>query len=359
MNPNPSTAPIDTNGDRDGDGVADNDDAFPDNPNESTDLDNDGIGDHADPDRDGDGVDNAVDAFPNDPNESRDKDGDGTGDHADLDRDGDGVDNSQDAFPDDPTETADLDQDGIGDNSDPDRDGDGIANNDDYFPDDANAFSVPTVTFTSPATLITVGASPIDVTGTIDDPNAVLTLNGVPVTHSNGTFSASIALQEGANTLIARAIDANNHEGTAALSVSLDRTPPYITVDSPTPGSTVLTDRITVTGLVNDIVRGTVSDRAQITVNGIVATVDNRSYQAKDVPLNEGLNTLTLRAVDAVGNVATSSLNVTYTPPQNKRIDILDGNHQQGEILTTLDKPLAYAYWQTDKLLSVKTWSFV
>ncbi len=70
------------------------------------------------------------------------------------------------------------------DNSDSDRDGDGVNNEDDYFPDDPNASSVPTVRITSPATLITVGASPIRVDGTLDDPDAVLTLNGVPISRT-------------------------------------------------------------------------------------------------------------------------------------------------------------------------------
>jgi hypothetical protein len=58
------------------------------------------------PDADSDGVADADDAFPNDPNESVDTDGDGVGDNSD-------------AFPEDPTESADSDGDGIGDNADP------------------------------------------------------------------------------------------------------------------------------------------------------------------------------------------------------------------------------------------------
>ena len=56
--------------DTDGDGVADDDDAFPNDANETTDSDGDGVGDNAD-------------AFPNDANETMDSDGDGVGDNAD------------------------------------------------------------------------------------------------------------------------------------------------------------------------------------------------------------------------------------------------------------------------------------
>ncbi|MEW8408434.1 MAG: PKD domain-containing protein [Candidatus Thiodiazotropha sp.] len=56
-----------TDGDIDGDGVSDDNDSFPDNPNEAYDFDDDGVGDVGDPDRDGDGVVNGVDYYPNDP----------------------------------------------------------------------------------------------------------------------------------------------------------------------------------------------------------------------------------------------------------------------------------------------------
>lgn len=95
--------------DSDGDGVNDDEDAFPEDPDESADSDEDGVGDNAD-------------AFPEDPNETTDSDEDGVGDNAD-------------AFPEDPNETVDTDSDGIGDNREntegwdpnsPDSDGDGL-----------------------------------------------------------------------------------------------------------------------------------------------------------------------------------------------------------------------------------------
>ena len=146
--------------DSDGDGVADADDAFPDDATETKDSDGDGVGDNADAfpddatetkDSDGDGVGDNADAFPDDPNETADSDGDGIGDNADPvdvrnDRDNDGVPDVVDAFPDDATETADSDGDGVGDNADAfpknaaettDSDGDGVGDNADWAPDDA------------------------------------------------------------------------------------------------------------------------------------------------------------------------------------------------------------------------------
>lgn len=56
-------------------------------------------------DTDGDGVADGNDAFPNDPTEWGDRDGDGVGDRGDV-------------FPNDPTETSDTDGDGVGDKAD-------------------------------------------------------------------------------------------------------------------------------------------------------------------------------------------------------------------------------------------------
>jgi hypothetical protein len=92
--------------DSDGDGVADDADAFPNDPSESADSDGDTVGDNAD-------------AFPNNASETLDSDGDGTGDNADV-------------FPNDASETLDSDSDGTGDNAD-------------YAPNDPSVQTAPIV----------------------------------------------------------------------------------------------------------------------------------------------------------------------------------------------------------------------
>jgi len=106
--------------DTDRDGIPDAIDAFPFDPDETVDTDDDGVGDNADSDDDGDGVSDDDDEFPLDPEESADADGDGEGNAADTDDDNDGVPDASDAFPLDPTESRDSDGDGVGDNADPD-----------------------------------------------------------------------------------------------------------------------------------------------------------------------------------------------------------------------------------------------
>jgi len=148
--------------DTDNDGVSDNSDAFPLDPNESIDTDGDGIGNNADTDDDNDGVADTTDNCPLVSNTNQqDIDADGTGDVCDTDNDNDGVPDSSDAFPLNANESADTDNDGIGNNSDNcptlsnisqqdidldgtgnicdnDNDNDGVPDNADAFPLNAN-----------------------------------------------------------------------------------------------------------------------------------------------------------------------------------------------------------------------------
>ena len=77
----PTGAPIVTAPDSDGDGVPDNEDAFPNDPAETTDTDGDGIGNNADTDDDGDTMpDDYETANSLDPLDAADADGDADGD---------------------------------------------------------------------------------------------------------------------------------------------------------------------------------------------------------------------------------------------------------------------------------------
>ncbi|HUH04879.1 MAG TPA: OmpA family protein [Kofleriaceae bacterium] len=124
-------------GDRDGDGIKDDVDMCPDDPEDFDDFeDEDGC---PDPDNDQDGILDEDDQCPNEP---EDKDGfedeDGCPEGNEFDRDGDGILDEDDQCPDDPEDLDGFeDEDGC---PDPDNDGDGILDIDDLCPDDPEDF---------------------------------------------------------------------------------------------------------------------------------------------------------------------------------------------------------------------------
>jgi hypothetical protein len=159
--------------DSDGDQIADDRDAFPNDPKEWLDSDGDKVGDNSDAfptdakewkDSDGDKVGDNSDAFPSDAKEWKDSDGDKVGDNSDafpndpkewLDSDGDKVGDNSDAFPSDAKEWKDSDSDKVGDNSDAfptdakewkDSDSDKVGDNSDAFPSDATRAQADVVT---------------------------------------------------------------------------------------------------------------------------------------------------------------------------------------------------------------------
>jgi len=145
--------------------------------------------------------------------------------------------------------------------------------------------------------------------GTINEPVAAVTVNGAPAALTGARFDAAVSLTEGDNLLTVTATDPAGNAATTIRNIILDTVPPPLTVTTPEPGR--LTNSRTM------LVAGTVDDPgATVTVNGQPATVTGTSWAAS-ASLTEGDNTLTIRAVDAVGNSATRDIAVVVdsVPP--------------------------------------------
>ncbi|MFN7938833.1 MAG: hypothetical protein U0R19_36225 [Bryobacteraceae bacterium] len=205
----------------------------------------------------------------------------------------------------------------------------------------ANAFTIsgPTIVIESPANSSFVNTPSITVSGRTGDPSATVSVNGVNAINTAGRFTVAIPLSEGRNTISAVARTATGATSTTSILMTLDTTPPKVTILSPpAPGLDTSEALFTVTGNVNDIVVGTVNDQeAQVTVNGVTATVRNRSFSAA-VPLTLGLNTLQVTARDRVGNQGTTSITLNRTAATQLRI--LSGNNQSGPIQALLPQPI-------------------
>ena len=78
-----------------------------------------------------------------------------------------------------------------------------------------------TVKITSPTDGTAINASPLTVTGTMSDPTATVTVNGIASSISDNNFQASIDLAEGQNTITAQATDQYSQTATDSVTVTL------------------------------------------------------------------------------------------------------------------------------------------
>jgi hypothetical protein len=132
-----------------------------------------------------------------------------------------------------------------------------------------------TVSITSPTNNSTVIASPVDVTGTVNEDADSVTVNGVLAVLTNGLFTASgVTLSEGSNTLTATATRASDN-ATDSVNVTLDTSAPpppalAVAITSPAHNSVVNTTTLLVNGNVTDD-----ADLVTVKVDGVDAGVDS------------------------------------------------------------------------------------
>jgi hypothetical protein len=87
---------------------------------------------------------------------------------------------------------------------------------------DAQMASWPplTITITSPQAGVSLNTSQVTVTGTVSN-NATVTVNNVPATVSTGTFTSTISLPDGVNTITASAYDEYGQTASHGISVTI------------------------------------------------------------------------------------------------------------------------------------------
>jgi hypothetical protein len=201
----------------------------------------------------------------------------------------------------------------------------------------------PALTITSPGSMDLFSSNTISVTGTVDDPAALIKVNEMPATIKDGVFVAQgVSLREGSNLIAATAINSGGGVSTSSVTVVLDTTPPTVHVDSPADGALLTSPQIMVSGLVNDVVTGTVNAaQVSVVVNGVKAEVANRSFMAAGVLLVPGQNVITAVAKDRAGNVSQSQVRVTLQDVSNQqRVLVVSGDNQLAPVGTSLSNPL-------------------
>jgi RHS repeat-associated protein len=159
----------------------------------------------------------------------------------------------------------------------------------------------PALIVTTPTDNTITNQTNITVSGTVTDASATtLTVNGSTVQiGTNGTFSTSVVLAEGVNSITVVATDAAGNKTTITRKVRRDTQAPVISITSPI--DSLLTNQLNVT------VSGTVKDSTTVTltINGTSVPVGVNGTFSSQLALVEGLNTITVVATDAAGNKTT------------------------------------------------------
>lgn len=171
----------------------------------------------------------------------------------------------------------------------------------------------PVVAINTPVNNSYVGTAGAVVSGTVDDPGvttARLILNGsAPLTIGveDGQFRQSIGLAQGTNTIIVQATDeAGNTSLATPRTVTVDTSKPDVVLTTPTNNLR--------TNAASQLVSGTVNDPSITTValyvNGVLDTIPVApgGTFSKMKSLNNGNNTIEVRATDATANTGSSGV---------------------------------------------------
>lgn len=186
----------------------------------------------------------------------------------------------------------------------------------------------PVVRLTAPANGARQSAATLAVAGTVSDPSAAVTVNGVKaLVAPGGTFSlALLPLVEGPNIISARALDAAGRLGEDRVVAYRDSAAPKISITSPSDGAHVGQPgagaaAVTVTGAVDLTNEPNLASVVVASAAGsVTATVDPDSgaFVAAGVPLvtsSPGTSqTLTATATDTLSQAGSASVSVVFDP---------------------------------------------
>ena len=155
----------------------------------------------------------------------------------------------------------------------------------------------PVPEFTSTATLELKGS-------VVDQTASVVTIQGksAAVPAGGGTYSLTVDLAEGPNTLTVTVKDSAGNTSEAAVSITLDATPPAVKIVSPSADSYTKGQETAVSGTISD------ATATGVTVNGITAAVSGGSFSVSSLPLVEGQNSIKTVATDSAGNTASDEV---------------------------------------------------
>lgn len=204
-------------------------------------------------------------------------------------------------------------------------------------------YAVPLeISITNPANNQVFNQPSLNLSGTAGFNVSEVRVNSVLANLNSGSWDVNIPIREGSQIITAVASNSQGQIGTASLQIVKDTVAPTVTIISATEGQTYNHPTINVVGMVNDLLVGTVNQaQASVYVNGIQASVSNRSFVVTGVNLYPGINTLNAIATDHAGNVGSSSVSINYQANNNvARIQSISGDLQSAVIGNQLPMPI-------------------
>jgi hypothetical protein len=189
-------------------------------------------------------------------------------------------------------------------------------------PPDATAPSIVMTSPTSGAAFAT-SSQTVTVAGTANDNVGVSSVTwfndrgGSGAASGTTSWSASVPLQLGTNNLIVSARDAGGNTSAVTLTVSYavaDTTAPSVAITSPTESpSYTVTNVASVSGTAADA--GGVAQVSWSSSTGASGIASGTAAWSATVPLQLGINTITINARDNAGNTGSSSTMIVYLVP--------------------------------------------
>jgi uncharacterized protein YfaP (DUF2135 family) len=158
----------------------------------------------------------------------------------------------------------------------------------------------PEILITEPIDGAILNQQNIVVSGTTEK-DAEVTVNGIltPV-NVDGSFKQNITLVEGKNTITVVAKDEAGNISTKSLNITLDTTPPLLSITSPSEKFVTNQNLIQISGVTEQ--------GASVSIAGVEVSVNSDGTFSKSIPLKEGVNVIKIEARDKSGNAAFTSI---------------------------------------------------
>jgi len=177
----------------------------------------------------------------------------------------------------------------------------------------------PLLTITSPPDGLYTRDTAVFLSGRTEDV-ATVTIDGARVNVVRGSFAKELTLAEGRWDIVVRATDDAGNYQERTITVTVDITPPVLSIDTPAGGKAeTAEDKYFITGHMD-------ADLSNIYVNGENRTTLLGEF-AMEVPLVEGANPFKIVAMDRAGNRNETTVVITKdTQPPEYTIEVTARN---------------------------------